>query len=283
MTSKSFFEEPREWSARKHRILTAYLKPFCQALSGQVPKGGNGYIYYVDCFAGAGTYRLQDGSKIDGSPVLAAQVAQSLPYPIKCINVESEPQHYASLVRVTEPYKDLVINIQGSINSHINNILLQIRDDPAFFFLDPFGIIDIPITGLVDVIAQRRAITDILIRYDPTIVRRLCGRAFQDPKRGLADAANLDRIFAGGEWRKIAEEAPDSTELDYRLLSLYASSLIHMNGSRLKFVATYRLRTLEDKLKYFVTTQEGLPALLQSGHDSRRTHRLSGSRERSPA
>lgn len=249
--ASAFFQEQREWSSRKHGILARYLKPFCQALSGQAQQGA---IYYIDCFAGAGAYKLEDGSSVDGSPVLAAKIALSLPYTIKCLNVESDPQNFASLEENTRAYKGVVINFQGNIEQHLGAILQSIGNSPALFFLDPFGIKDIPITGLMDAIAQRRAITDALIRYDPTIVRRLCGRALQDPKRGPKDAANLTRIFAGDEWKKVASTA---SALDDQLLALYASKLLHLQGSRFKFVASYPLRTLEEKLKYYLLFATG--------------------------
>lgn len=69
MASKKFFEEDREWSARKHRILTEYLRAFFTALSGHVQKNADNYLYYVDCFAGAGSYKLEDGLEEPGSPV----------------------------------------------------------------------------------------------------------------------------------------------------------------------------------------------------------------------
>jgi three-Cys-motif partner protein len=248
--AKGFFDEKREWSSRKHRILGEYLRAFLTALSGNAQKGSNNYLYYVDCFAGAGTYQLDDGTIEMGSPVLAAQIVRKLPYQIKCINVE--PEYYASLEENTKGYKDIITNFQGSIEQHIEAILRQVQNTPSLFFLDPFGIKDIPISGLVDLIAQRQSPTDALIRYDPIIVKRLCLRAQKDSQRGPADVLNLDRIFAGHGWRNILAQTSKPEELDAPLLELYKYQLTHIPHGVFNFAGSYPIRTIDDKLKYYL-------------------------------
>jgi three-Cys-motif partner protein len=257
MASREFFKKEREWSARKHRILTEYLSAFFIALSGQTKKGFIDCLYYVDCFAGTGLYELPDGSTEPGSPVLAAQIAQKLGYPIKCINIESDPKNYASLVKNTELYKNIVINLRGTIEEHLNAILAETRNDSALFFLDPFGVKDIPIDGIVDSLAHRRRPTDVLIRYAPITVRRLCGTVRKDPQNGPKNAAHLDKLFASRDWRDIASTVTQPKDLDAPLLDLYINQLTNIPKGRFTFAGNYRIQTINDKLKYFLVFATG--------------------------
>ena len=59
-----FFDNLREHSEVKHRILASFLTPWAAKL-GSMVRGKSGVIWYVDGFAGAGRY----GDGRDGSPL----------------------------------------------------------------------------------------------------------------------------------------------------------------------------------------------------------------------
>ena len=50
--SDSYFVERKEWSARKHELVSSYLESFTKILGGS----SRGIVYYVDGFAGRGMY-----------------------------------------------------------------------------------------------------------------------------------------------------------------------------------------------------------------------------------
>lgn len=84
-TQDQFFLRMYEWSDRKLQLLQRYIDSAAKIL-GKIDR-----IYYVDGFAGRGTYL--DGSI--GSPIRIAELAQRFaeegkPYSFRCINDERE-------------------------------------------------------------------------------------------------------------------------------------------------------------------------------------------------
>ncbi len=167
---KDFHKAPKAWSQIKHQILGTYLSLFLGKLGATGRR-----IYYIDGFAGPG--RLDDGS--DGSPLIAAQqaanpVQKSRQGILHCINVEEDDETFANLERVTAPFaaRGLVRNYHGRFQDHLAEILSEITEHTAFFFIDPFGTKGAELETLKR-IASRRAKTEALVRYDDTRVKRL--------------------------------------------------------------------------------------------------------------
>lgn len=257
MTNPHFEQSLPEWSARKHAILADYLPAFCRALSGR----GN-TIWYVDGYAGAGVY--QDPSKDDstiqyGSPVLAARTAQLLPYDVRCVNVESDKTHFATLQETTRDFDQTKIrNILGDFKQVVGDVLELVSGSPALFFLDSFGTKDLPMAGLVDQIASRRQPTDILLRYGTEAVRRLAGYADResDEHNKKINAGHLDNWFRGSGWRDIVRSSPASAR-DEALLDYYKQQLISISGGRIEFVQSYPIRTINGITKYHIVFATG--------------------------
>lgn len=256
MASSHFDQRVRDWSARKHAILKEYLPTFCIALSRRV---GDGAIWYVDGYAGAGVYKdptdpNDPGSP--GSPVLAAQVTQQLPYNIRCLNVEEDKDNFESLRRETALFSH-VENIHADFNDAIDDVLQRVQNSPAFFFLDPFGTKDLPMRGLIDRIALRTKQTDILLRYATETVRRLAGSHEKDVVRGTTNAQNLDRWFRGDRWRMILQQCPAGPKRDEELLKYYKQQLISISGGRLAFAKDYPIRSIDGQVKYHLVFASG--------------------------
>ncbi len=164
-----FFEELQEWSERKLRLLEKYLDASVRIL------GSIDQVYYVDGFAGAGIYG--DGAK--GSPLRAAELAESIaqankPYRLRCINVEEDDDNFNNLAGHTARFGNLVVNIHGPFADNVGRILATIGDRPAVFFLDPFGVKGMD-WSVVKRIIVRPGRTDVWIRFDTRLVRRLSG------------------------------------------------------------------------------------------------------------
>ena len=252
--SDSHFNQPKkDWSARKHAVLRDYFPTFCKALSRQ------GTIWYVDGFAGAGSFRDPNNpnSSVEaGSPVLAAEIAQQLSYDVRCYNVEEDQGNYQSLVEATKQYPH-VINIHADFNTVVGQILTVVQSHPAFFFLDPFGTKDLPMEGVIDRIAMRTKPTDILVRYATETVRRLAGAYEKDLPRRDAHARNLDKWFRGNDWRQIIQQFPVGQSRDTELLTYYLRQLVSISGGRLRFAAAYPIRTIDGYIKYHLVFATG--------------------------
>jgi three-Cys-motif partner protein len=166
---EDFFDTLHEWSERKLQLLKRYVEAADKIL------GSINQIYYVDGFAGRGTYR--DGKK--GSPIRIAELTQQYksegkPYSFKCINVEENPEYFTNLQMETAKFGSLVQNLQGRFADHLDHILRVIGNQPAIFFLDPFGIKGIDWSAIKKII-NRAAQTDLWIRFDHIEIRRLDG------------------------------------------------------------------------------------------------------------
>ena len=128
--SKEFFEELKEWSEIKLRILAKYLRPFSYKLGSW-----NTELFYVDGFAGRGVYK--DKSK--GSPLRVLGLAEEFrkekrPFILRCINVELNKSNFRDLREYTSRLEDdLVFNYEGSFSKYINVILQKIKNFPTFF------------------------------------------------------------------------------------------------------------------------------------------------------
>lgn len=119
-----FFDQLREWSKRKHEVLTGYVAQFARILGRQ-----GSTVYLVDAFAGRGFYGTSTGRE-PGSPLLAAQLAEDLAvrgrYDLRCINIEADPAAFRDLSDATKPYERLVENRLGRFAEHLDHILATI-------------------------------------------------------------------------------------------------------------------------------------------------------------
>jgi three-Cys-motif partner protein len=258
--SNEFFAELKEWSERKLKILEKYLDPFVKIL-GSTRTGGQ--VYYVDAFAGAGIY--EDGSL--GSAIRAAELArqyrsENKSYQLECINVEADRQSFQNLQENTQKYEDLVLNLFGTFSENAEQILYQISDSPALFFLDPFGVKGINWRTLKRII-HRNAVTDLWIRFDHTAVRRLDGtfgsthagasktfRILCDTY-GIQDRAELHSLLSG----------QDAEARKQNAINLYTKRLSReLSAARNKgFAAAYPIRSIVEQDKYFLVFATGHP------------------------
>jgi three-Cys-motif partner protein len=185
--ASGFHKERKAWFQIKHQIVGTYLSLFL----GKLGKSGD-YVYYVDGFAGQG--RLDDGT--EGSALIAAKVAaepaqRSRQGLLRCINVEADQETFDNLVKFTAPYSHCVINLRGTFQDKLSEILKIIGNHTAFFFIDPFGTKGAEISTLKE-LGSRSGKTEALVRYDDTRVKRLI----------MWSANNLENL--DGKHRKVA-------------------------------------------------------------------------------
>lgn len=249
-STDDYFKELKEWSKRKLDIIDKYLDAAARIL------GSKDVVYYIDGFAGPGTY--QDGSK--GSPVRAVELAAGLQladrsYALRCINVEEIPENFANLEKATVAGPGIVTNLSGEFNHHVDRILTDTALKPAVLFLDPFGLDGIDWEQLVKII-HRPAPTDLWIRFDAAYVRRLDGFFGKTSPEAQAKIALLQRVFgiSDGEdlHRRLAGD--DKIERREKTVIVYMdrlrSAFVEAKGDA--FVGAYPIRTIQGQVKYYL-------------------------------
>lgn len=172
-TDNAFFESLKEWSERKLTLIQKYLDGAVKIMQIM------GEVYYVDCFAGRGTYGKEGEPQVPGSPLRAAQLAQRYidegrRYSLRCINIESHAKRFQGLQAATAPYKNITTNLEGSFTANISTILALLGQRPAVCFLDPFGVDGLD-WAAVQRLIKRQGATDIWLRFDTDEVRRRAG------------------------------------------------------------------------------------------------------------
>lgn len=255
---ENFFEERKDWSQRKLAIVSGYLASFSKILGSSTP---HQCVYFIDGFAGAGQYN--DCSK--GSPLLSAELAQQYkieqkPYRLNCINIEADPNNFQNLTFVTSPFEGVIQNFFGKFSSHLSSILIQIGQCPALFFLDPFGVKGTNWTDISRII-HRPAPTDIWIRFDHRIVRRLSGFIESGSQGADNKVRNLLNLYGINRpdnlYRLLQGDTPE--ERINKALSLLVRKLEEefVKSRKFGYSAAFPIVSLEGETKYHLVFAAG--------------------------
>lgn len=201
-----FFDEPGLPAVLKHGLLASYLSPFT-AMLGSVNKQKT--VWYVDCYAGAGTTGA--GSDIsDGSPILAARVAAKSTADVRCAFVEADPvyaQNLEDALRQRAPAGGRYQVYKEEAETALPKILQVMRTDPALIFVDPFGL-GISYELFKKALARPKpALTEILLNYNIEAIRRIGGHLKNPEKPGAEKSLQrVDASLGGPWWRELFQE-----------------------------------------------------------------------------
>lgn len=252
MRSEVFFESPQTWSKRKHRLLGKYLVPFSSKV-GSLSRE----IYCVDAFAGQGRYK--DGYQ--GSPLLMARISDECirwtnPVTLRLINIESNRKNFASLSEATQEWtqRGIIMNERGRFGAVIPKILSVIGDTPALFFIDPYGPSPVHFEFLRPLLKRRQSITELIINFNVSGLRRLADGLRADAKTAVGRKAcdtivrNVTRILGRDRWRQFfATSHYSAAERERFLLDDYMDSFSQFGYH----VAAYPIRAaLRSAAKY---------------------------------
>lgn len=245
-----YFRDIKEWSRRKLNIVRKYLDGFTKILGSAIP----GPVFHIDGFAGRGIY---ESGEI-GSPVMAAKLASKIqtegkPYSLYCVNVEENPDNFANLQAETACFGKLVSNHLGTLNNNADIILDQVRDAPAIFFLDDFGVKGTEWIAVEKVIARKQP-TDLWIRFDHRTVRRLAGFADSEAKDAFGKLALLPQLFGindpGYLLQRLDGPTPESRIQNAVLLYLERLEIAFQTFDKNGFAAAYPIISLDGQRKY---------------------------------
>lgn len=201
-----FWEAQKDWSRRKHLVLSYYLKPAAPKLRKASP---DGRVFILDGFAGRGAY----GDNLAGSPIHTGQLTDECrcwnnPVDLFVRNVEPDPGNFVELEKRTKSWvnKGHVRNLQGTFQEQLPQVLAEAGESPLFAFLDPFKPKQLSFDDFAPLL-DRPAITEIcIVFFTPAIVRQV--RALAPTARTSANMRakleqSLTRVFGGTLWRKL--------------------------------------------------------------------------------
>lgn len=251
--SRSFFDERKDWSEIKHRILKKYLQPYCYKIGSWSKE-----IFYVDGFAGPGVYK--DGDR--GSPLIAVDWAKQFrreerPFTLRCINVEQSRKFFNQLREHTLELEieGLVKNFYGSFEEKIEDILGIIKDSPAFFFIDPFGLSPLRFEILKPIFERKAKSTEVLMNFSLKGLQRMAGNldaiTTTESARRTAETKIkvLSQVLNTDSWIEIWCSGLKQEERDEEILYRYKKNL----HAYFTYVYSYPIRKdVKSRPKYFL-------------------------------
>ncbi len=222
MSRDDHFERPfEEHTLLKHFVLESYLKVWASILLER-SKGRHQRVIYVDAFAGAGA----DAQGNPGSPLLAAQIAQEFNerlYPDRAsmdsdpgmhvIAVEQDPTRFQRLASCLAPFTaapNAFVHMRNGVADLrlVDRIRGIEKDEPVFFFLDPFGIGGLDAALLPNLLADKRS--ELLVLFSDEAAVRLHGKGAavpKDPMRKVRAAEATMSLFGADHEAEVVEQA----------------------------------------------------------------------------
>lgn len=256
MKRADFFDSPKLWSRRKHRLLGKYIQPFSAKVSSRTD---DRRVFCIDGFAGKAKY----GDNSPGSPLMLAHQADITagwrrPVDLRLINVEAETENYASLRYYTEQWEErgIVTNKFGEFATLVPEILSDIGNAPALFFIDPYGPTAIPFSCIRPILGRSQQKTELIINFDHDGLRRLTdqmhSRACQPStiKGAQTTVIRAAEIVGSDGWRAIFEaNSLTAEEREMILLREYMNNLSSFDYT----VVAYPIRELiNTPIKYYL-------------------------------
>ena len=264
---QDFWDTQKDWSRRKHLILTYYLPSAVAKLRAVSPTRE---VVVLDAFAGRGTYK--DGNP--ASPVLIGQMIDRMeeewkdPVRLQVFNIEPDQETFEELEASTEKWSKTgqVYNLKGKFQEKQTQLLKQIEGLPMVAFLDPFAPSHLLFKDIEPLI-RRNAPTDILIVFHSQNVMRVFEASHSDSRTQEntkeSNRKRLSEILGGDQWQDLP---PDSKDTVQSLLNIYLQNIRATMSSRNRYAYATEIYTRHEVgLKYhviFVTRhEEGLKSM----------------------
>jgi len=253
-----FFTDLKEWSERKLELLQRYLDSAVKIMQVM----SKGPVYYVDCFAGRGSYGSSTGAQVPGSPLRAAMLARKYDeegksYALHCINVEEDLSNFYALAQATQPFQKYVQNLPGTFVQNVDYIITSLGNAPTICFIDPFGVDGMDWTA-VQKLLRRRSPTDIWIRFDVDAIRRRAGwYKRKDDPAWSAHFDILSRAYGITDHDKLYQLLENHATPEARkmaALNLYMSRVRAdmLAVKRESYVYAYRIGSIHQETKYYL-------------------------------
>ena len=231
-------DDPQKWiytehTKFKHELLRKYLRGWIYILGGYHER-----ICFFDCFAGRGTYITDGEETIYGSPLIALQLAKSIPDnygKFVFVLIEKEKKNYNDLVDefkkegwdnkkiLVDFYNEEFSTIAGQMLAYFKNEGGRLA--PSFFFIDPFGFKGIPFPIVKEILSFPK--TEVFFTFMTRDITRFLS---SDKHEGV-----LNELFGDDCWKEISIK--DNKE--QALIELYMKKLKTIADA--KFVLPFRV------------------------------------------
>lgn len=246
---REFFDQKREWSERKDRVLTEYLPPYVQKVAHQLGEP----VLIVDGFAGPGKYK--DGKV--GSPLLIRGILETaMQRPgvrAEAIFVERDPVLYEALEAEVRgcPW---IQTRRGLFADQVGEIEKLTATRSVFLYLDPYTVDGLkwePLDRLFKKVQSGRSV-EILLNFNAeSFVRRglaalrlaIPDASDDDPDLDVPSGedapsiAPLDAMVGGDWWRPILESDRNYFDMIRSVIEGFAQAL----GTRFAHVCAHNI------------------------------------------
>jgi three-Cys-motif partner protein len=201
-----FWETAKDWSKRKHLIVSYYLKPATAKLRAASP---DGRVIILDGFAGKGQY----DDEWPGSPILMGRLADqchswSNPIDLRIFNIETGKENFRELERHTAPWveRGVIQNLEGTFQRWLPFVLKETARSPLFAFLDPFRPTDLLFSHFLPLL-KRQAITELCFVFHTPLVARWIYSIRPDARTSeqtkQSSRASLNEVFGSNRWETL--------------------------------------------------------------------------------
>lgn len=242
-SDKEHFESYRPQTLVKHTILKKYIAAYFQIL-----KQTEDRIYYIDGFAGRGTYKSGDGL-IPGSPRHALELIAADPElaaKVRTIFIERDGELFAQLEATLRSFHGEHPDVHepelanGTFSAEMTRILDSWKADripiaPMFVFVDPCGVDGVDFAVVQRLLNSQRK-CEVFLFFNIEGVRRILGL-----RENMGDT--LSRLL-GGESRatelvRIVDVARNTGEREREIIRYY-EGLLRSNTPG-KYVISFRV------------------------------------------
>lgn len=225
-SDREHFESYRPQTLAKHKILKDYIAVYFQILKQDEER-----IYYVDGFAGRGTYTADDGSQIPGSPRRALDLIASNPElaaKVRTIFIEKDEKLFAQLRGSFRSFHEEYPNVDPphlankTFSSEMTNILdrweeRRIAIPPMFVFVDPCGVDGVDFSMIRRLLRSQRK-TEIFLFFNVDGVGRILGLR---ENMGPTLARLLGSADRAVELARRVNAAPTTVEREKTIIQYY--------------------------------------------------------------
>jgi three-Cys-motif partner protein len=244
-----FFEEKKEWSRTKDRVVGAYLVPYLHKVKRLGSK-----IVLIDPFAGPGKF-LADGAP--GSPLIITSIAEKIvPGQYLAVFGNRRLRSHQKLTTLLRPLIE-----KGAVETHYlqaDELLIQMGSRLArhtvFLYIDPYGLP--PSFYTLKPFLERKQSTEILLNLPPIAIQRVA--AMGDVTAQVeALHGHLTASLGNQYWRAVYENDEfDANEKVERVMREYRERI----KKHLPYSGSCPIRQREGSaIKYHMTFFSGHP------------------------
>jgi three-Cys-motif partner protein len=218
----SFLDQKRAAAVLKHAVLLRYVRPFAMKTGAYSP---GRRVAVIDAYAGVGRYANGD----EGSPALLMREAKLVAQQrqLECYLIEANRTSFAQLKSVVdlEGQGLKIFPFCGRAEDELPGVMAQVREIPAFVFLNPFGLM--ASFDTVREVFKRPAgfgvpATEMLINFNAGPLRRAAGLLASD-RQIPATLNRMDEVCGGDWWRKTwADSDGDRAQAELAVIRAYA-------------------------------------------------------------